>query len=202
MSEAVIGFQLAIIITILIATAYSEEARATVIGLWVLETFIFVWFLSPLMFLQLGTITIMYFVTDEFYREVIKEILITVLRYVLAIGLLITLAVVVYNSYFKDDSPVAVALTPEQACSQNGNLWEFDNLNSQWKCTYFYSLNIVTTPEDARVQIMNIKPKYYDGIRLRPGRYTMRVSKPGYHTENFYIDFQDDSTYVSNLQKK
>jgi hypothetical protein len=53
MTEAVIGFQIAIIISIFVASSYSEEARNTAIGLWVLETFIFVWFMSPLMFIQL-----------------------------------------------------------------------------------------------------------------------------------------------------
>ena len=202
MSEAVIGFQLAIIITTLVATAYSEAARATVISLWVLETFVFVWFLSPLMFLQLCTIAIMYFVTDEFYRELIKEILLKIAGIALAISFIAGVGVILYNKFSQGENSIFEEVSSEQTCLNNANLWEFDSKISAWKCTNLYSLNIETTPVNARVQIMNIKPKYYDGIRLKPRRYTIRVSQPGYHTENYYIDFQDDSTYVSTLQKK
>jgi formylglycine-generating enzyme required for sulfatase activity len=42
------------------------------------------------------------------------------------------------------------------------------------------SLTVVVRPEDARVRVMNIVPRYRPGIRLAPGRYRIRVDKPGY----------------------
>ena len=88
--------------------------------------------------------------------------------------------------------------TPQERCVSNGNEWDYTN----WQCVYKYSLHIQTNPSDARVQIMNIKPKYYDGIKLKSGRYDIRVSRRGYHTENFYIDFYSSGNYSSNLIRK
>jgi formylglycine-generating enzyme required for sulfatase activity len=39
---------------------------------------------------------------------------------------------------------------------------------------------VKTTPEDAQVRILNIGPKYRDGIALKPGRYRIEVTKAGY----------------------
>lgn len=41
---------------------------------------------------------------------------------------------------------------------------------------------IKTVPENARVRILNIVPKYTDGIILPAGRYQVEVSSPGYET--------------------
>jgi len=38
-----------------------------------------------------------------------------------------------------------------------------------------FPLTINTTPRDAKVYIMNIDPKYYDGIRLKKGSYDIRL---------------------------
>ena len=43
-------------------------------------------------------------------------------------------------------------------------------------------LTVATTPDDARVRIMNIRPRYRDGIGLAPGAYDIEVSAPGYFT--------------------
>lgn len=43
-------------------------------------------------------------------------------------------------------------------------------------------LTIETTPPEAEVRIMNIAPRYEDGIELEPGEYDLEVSAPGYKT--------------------
>jgi formylglycine-generating enzyme required for sulfatase activity/serine/threonine protein kinase len=43
-------------------------------------------------------------------------------------------------------------------------------------------LTILPTPEDATIRILNIKPVYQDNMELRPGRYQIEVSAPGYTT--------------------
>ena len=66
-----------------------------------------------------------------------------------------------------------------------------------------YSLKVITNPANARVQIMNVKPKYYHGIKLKKGRYNIRVSKPGYITGNYTVDHYQDTDYEGiSLQKK
>jgi len=43
-----------------------------------------------------------------------------------------------------------------------------------------YPLTIETVPHDAKVRILKIRPKYKDGILLKPGMYIIEVSHPGY----------------------
>ncbi len=49
------------------------------------------------------------------------------------------------------------------------------------------SLTVITTPNDARVRIMNIKPVYQDAIELKEGEYDIEVSKPGYQTYRKWV---------------
>jgi len=64
-----------------------------------------------------------------------------------------------------------------------------------------YSLTIKTIPFNAKVQIMNIKPKYYDGIKLKNGKYDIRVSKKGYKTVRAWIELNKDEYFTVTLQK-
>ncbi|BDX06394.1 SUMF1/EgtB/PvdO family nonheme iron enzyme [Planctobacterium marinum] len=48
-------------------------------------------------------------------------------------------------------------------------------------------LTINTSPSDARVQILNIQPVYYEGIRLEPGDYQVKVSAEGYESETRWV---------------
>jgi len=83
------------------------------------------------------------------------------------------------------------------------NAYEFNHKNSpDINNNERYTLKIITNPPHARVQIMNIKPKYHDGITLKKGRYTIRVSKPGYITSEYYVDVNNESYYTLSLDKK
>ena len=48
-------------------------------------------------------------------------------------------------------------------------------------------LYVETTPEDARVRILNIGPKFYQGMDLDPGRYHVEVSKEGYEADRRWV---------------
>lgn len=48
-------------------------------------------------------------------------------------------------------------------------------------------LYVKTDPPGARVRILNIKPRYHDGIELTPGSYLIEVSNKGYVTEKRWI---------------
>jgi len=58
-----------------------------------------------------------------------------------------------------------------------------------------FALTVHTSPGDARVQIMNIKDKYHDGIRLPIGKYRLRVSKKGYTTFEKMINLKKSTVY-------
>jgi len=51
-------------------------------------------------------------------------------------------------------------------------------------------LKIITEPSEAVIQIMNIKPKYYEGMLLKPGHYDIKVSRDGYYSERKLVNLQ------------
>jgi formylglycine-generating enzyme required for sulfatase activity len=65
----------------------------------------------------------------------------------------------------------------------------------------FGQLFVKANPEDARVRIMNIKPKYQEGIFLAPGRYHIEVSKDGFDTYLEWISLEagEEKTVSVNL---
>ncbi len=66
-----------------------------------------------------------------------------------------------------------------------------------------YKLTVNVVPFGSRIRIMNILPKYFSGIRLPPGRYRLRVEKPGYFTHNELVTIQkQDITISLELRKK
>ena len=63
-------------------------------------------------------------------------------------------------------------------------------------------LIVKTMPLDARVRIMNIKPKYKDGIALDKGRYDIEVSKPGFATKRQWIDLKESKIIEFSLSEQ
>jgi hypothetical protein len=63
-----------------------------------------------------------------------------------------------------------------------------------------FSLTVNTTPADAKVAITNINPVYHDGIMLKRGKYTVKVSKDGYYSKTGNIDLQNDMNINISLR--
>ena len=55
-------------------------------------------------------------------------------------------------------------------------------------------LRIETVPENARIRIMNIRPRYQSGMLLQPGKYDLEISAEGYQTYRKWIPL-DAGTY-------
>ena len=49
-------------------------------------------------------------------------------------------------------------------------------------------LTIKTSPDGAEIRILNILPKYQNGMELKPGRYHIEVSQSGYQRHTEWID--------------
>lgn len=64
-----------------------------------------------------------------------------------------------------------------------------------------YALDIATTPENAKIRILNIPDRYKPGIQLEPGRYHIEVSAPGFDTQRNWIDI-DDQNLIVNINLK
>jgi formylglycine-generating enzyme required for sulfatase activity len=62
---------------------------------------------------------------------------------------------------------------------------------------------VKTNPEDARVRILNIGPKYHDGIQLAPGRYHIEVTKRGYEKQHKWFELSaKNAVAVVDLENK
>ena len=51
----------------------------------------------------------------------------------------------------------------------------------------FSRLTVVTEPMDARVYVMNVVPRYFPGMPLRPGEYDILVTRDGFHAQRQWI---------------
>lgn len=68
---------------------------------------------------------------------------------------------------------------------------------AQQKKPKLYSLTIIANPSFTTIKIMNIKSKYKDGIKLRPGKYKITVTAKGYLSEQETIIIKN-----KNINKK
>ncbi len=59
-----------------------------------------------------------------------------------------------------------------------------------------YRLYISPTPPDAEIKILNIKPKFHQGIQLPVGRYDVLVAQSGYHSRRFWVDISNRSRRI------
>lgn len=64
-----------------------------------------------------------------------------------------------------------------------------------------FSLIINPIPSKARVRILNIKPRYYDGIKLKEGNYHIEISHDGYRTMKKWIKLDSDSSLSFSLKE-
>ena len=64
-------------------------------------------------------------------------------------------------------------------------------------------LFVDTTPSNATIRILNIVPKFYQGMELKPGRYHVEASKRGYETQKMWVqlDAGDDKKVGVNLER-
>jgi len=58
-------------------------------------------------------------------------------------------------------------------------------------------LTVRTSPDGARVRILNIGPKYQDGMALKPGRYYIEVTHPGYQRYLKWLTLDDEDMFHS-----
>ncbi len=64
-----------------------------------------------------------------------------------------------------------------------------------------YSLTISTTPSDAKVYLMGIKPRYRDGIELVKGNYRVKVIAEGYKKKVVTVSLEKDTKMKVALEK-
>ena len=64
-----------------------------------------------------------------------------------------------------------------------------------------FALQILATPESARIRLPGIKEKYSPGMKLAPGRYDVEVSARGYVSQRLQVEISDrDVTQEVSLE--
>ncbi len=63
-------------------------------------------------------------------------------------------------------------------------------------------LFVDTTPEDARVRILKIRPKFEQGIELKEGKYTIDIQKDGYETQVLAVRIRDRKATEMDVELK
>ncbi len=61
-------------------------------------------------------------------------------------------------------------------------------------------LYVKTEPMWATIKILNIKPKFAQGIELNPGKYNVKVSAKGYQTKNYWISLKTGEEKVESVE--
>lgn len=64
------------------------------------------------------------------------------------------------------------------------------------------SLHVDTLPANAKIRILNIVPKFRQGIALDPGKYHLEVSAKGYETEKKWIALETGKDRNVNIRLK
>jgi len=70
------------------------------------------------------------------------------------------------------------------------------------KISRYNGLTISPSVDNSTIRILNIKPKYKDGIKLKPGNYRVSIEKEGYRSQRFNIDFKQEKEYEIEMHKK
>ncbi|MFD1217790.1 bifunctional serine/threonine-protein kinase/formylglycine-generating enzyme family protein [Microbulbifer celer] len=66
-----------------------------------------------------------------------------------------------------------------------------------------YALTVSAQPDNARIRIMNIVPRYEPGIALEPGRYDVEISKPGFTSVRRWVEIESaDINLAVQLERK
>ncbi|MFC1236351.1 hypothetical protein [Vibrio sp. F74] len=76
-------------------------------------------------------------------------------------------------------------------------------VTSQQKQKKQFPLKVFTYPSNATVKIMNITPKYKEGMILRDGKYLIQVSKKGYATysKKLNLSWNEPNVHVALAKK-
>ncbi|MGN7614138.1 caspase family protein [Magnetococcales bacterium HHB-1] len=92
-------------------------------------------------------------------------------------------------------TPVQVTLKP--MVSRSSEQPQVSGESKQTPSAALYSFIVNSTPDDARIRILNIVPGYERGMKLEPKSYHIEVSKEGYHTKRRWVAIKDRDLVVS-----
>jgi len=132
--------------------------------------------------------------------------IVTKLLFFIPVLLIIIFTTIIYNTNYKKSNDVKITIPKTIPSIKNkqskDKIVEFKNSNiATFPKNTSAKLTIKTTPADARVRIMNIKPIYHHGILLKKGKFRIRVTKAGYHTLDRWISLKRNEVITVILKK-
>jgi len=95
---------------------------------------------------------------------------------IVGVGILISIIMFIMSNKVVNTSAKKVFVEQKEAIFNDGK----------------YSLKVNVFPATAKVSILNIKPKYYNNIRLAPGKFHIKVSSDGYISQSLWISLDGD----------
>ena len=95
-----------------------------------------------------------------------------------------------------DEKPVQIN-TPVDVNQQNTTQFSFKPASNEQ-----YSLIVNAIPDNSTIKIMNIKPKYKPGIKLKAGKYDILVKHKGYQRWRKWVEMDTDLSIDVVLEKK
>ena len=98
--------------------------------------------------------------------------------------------------FTQGEAVTVVSIEGEIAMTEKGEI-ALSDLEEE-RSTFTLSINSVT---NATIKVLNIKPKYHDGIWLKTGKYHIEVSKNGYKTHRQWIVIYRDKNVTIKLKK-
>lgn len=100
------------------------------------------------------------------------------------------------TGFQKGQSVTVLSIDGSIAITQDGEI-ALSNLEEQ-RSSFRLTIH---APGAATVKILNIKPKYYDGMWLSPGKYHIQIAKPGYQTYKQWIVIDNDKELNIELNR-
>ncbi|WP_457745670.1 Lcl domain-containing protein [Sulfurimonas sp.] len=100
--------------------------------------------------------------------------------------------------FYKGEKVTLIAVKDNIAITSKGKI----ALNKLEKQRSEYKLTIHTSYNDAVIKILNIKPKYHDGIWLKAGKYHIKVTLKKYMPYEKWIQLTKDTDLIVTLKRK
>mgnify|MGYP000128949456 CR=1 FL=1 len=65
-----------------------------------------------------------------------------------------------------------------------------------------YPFVVKVWPKSAKIKIMNIGPKYVEGMILPVGKYDLKLYKSGYETKRLWVKHNDEEPHKIRLSRR